>query len=231
MQQATPVTHDLILLGAGHAHVEVLRRAAMHPIPGVRITLIAREANTPYSGMLPGLLRGETDAQAAHIDCARLAAAAGARLVVAGADSIDLVGRRIGFADRPAIGFDLLSINIGGLPVMPDNGGIPVKPIGQFIARLAQMEADLPAGARIAVVGAGAAGVELVLALAARFAGRYRLALVGRDAEPLPQAPRFLREEVRTALVAAGVEIVNGVSATRRDGRRFGRSIAVGIVR
>ena len=221
MQQATTITHDLILLGAGHAHVEVLRRAAMRPIPGVRITLIAREANTPYSGMLPGLLRGEVDRDTAHIDCARLAAAAGARLVVAGADSIDLAGRRIGFADRPAIGFDLLSINIGGLPVMPDNGGIPVKPIGQFIARLAQMEADLPAGARIAVVGAGAAGVELVLALAARFAGRYRLALVGRDAEPLPQAPRFLREEVRTALVAAGVEIVNGVSATRRDGRRL----------
>ncbi len=221
MQQATPIIHDLILLGAGHAHVEVLRRAAMRPIPGVRITLIAREANTPYSGMLPGLLRGEADHDTAHIDCARLAAAAGARLVVAGAHSIDLASRRVCFTDRPAIGFDVLSINIGGLPMMPDNAGVPVKPIGQFLKRLAQIEVDLAAGARIAVVGAGAGGVELVLALAVRFAGRYRLMLVGRDTEPLAQAPRLLREEVRAALVAAGVEIVNGVTATRREGGRL----------
>ena len=212
MQQA--ISHDLILLGAGHAHVEVLRRVAMHPIPGLRITLIAREVNTPYSGMLPSLLRGEADFAAAHIDCARLAAAAGARLVVAAAERIDLAARRVGFADRPAMGFDLLSINIGGIPVMPPGGGVPVKPIGQFLARLAQLEADLPPGSRIAVVGAGAAGVELSLALAARFAGRFRLALIGRDAEPLAQAPAILRQEVRTALVAAGIEVLNGVGAT-----------------
>lgn len=219
MQQA--ITHDLILLGAGHAHVEVLRRAAMRPMPWVRITLVTREASTPYSGMLPSLLRGEAGFDDAHIDCARLAAAAGARLVVAAADSIDLTGRRIGFADRPSMGFDVLSINIGGLPMMPHGAGVPVKPIGQFLARLARLEADVPEGARIAVVGAGAAGVELVLALAARFGGRYRLALVGRDAEPLAQAPRNLREEVRAALVAAGIEVLNGVSATRRNGTRL----------
>ena len=129
MQQA--ITHDLILLGAGHAHVEVLRRAAMRPMPWVRITLVTREASTPYSGMLPSLLRGEAGFDDAHIDCARLAAAAGARVVVAAADSIDLAGRRIGFADRPSMGFDVLSINIGGLPVMPHGAGVPVKPIGQ----------------------------------------------------------------------------------------------------
>jgi selenide,water dikinase len=232
MQQATIVTHDVILLGAGHAHVEVLRRAAMRPIAGVRFTLIAREANTPYSGMLPSLLRGEADFAAAHIDCARLAAAAGARLVVAAADNIDLATRRVGFADRPAMGFDVLSINIGGLPVMPPGAWVPVKPIGQFLARLAQLEANLPPGARIAMVGAGAAGVELSLALAARFAGRFRLALVGRDAEPLAQAPRALRDEVRAALVAAGIEVLNGVSATRLDGNTLalsdGSAIEVG---
>ena len=217
MQQAVPIANDLVLLGAGHAHVEVLRRAALRPVPGLRITLIAREPHTPYSGMLPGLLRGAHSFDAAHIDCARIAAAAGARLLVAAADSIDLARRRIGFVDRPPVSFDLLSINVGGTPAMASGGGLPVKPIGQFLDRLARLEATCPPGARIAVVGAGAAGVELTLALAARFAGRFRLALVGSAHEPLAAAPRTVRDAVRDALLASGVEVLNEVTAMRLD--------------
>src|SRR5919202_2907511 len=76
MQPAVPVRTDIVLLGAGHAHVEVLRRFAMQPEPGVRLTVIGREPETPYSGMLPGLLRGEYTYQQAHIDLAPLAAMA-----------------------------------------------------------------------------------------------------------------------------------------------------------
>ena len=82
MTPSLPVSSDIVLLGAGHAHVEVLRRAAMGGMAGVRLTLVAREGFTPYSGMLPGLIRGEHDFDAAHLDCARLAAASGARLIL-----------------------------------------------------------------------------------------------------------------------------------------------------
>src|ERR1700735_5642564 len=83
MQPNVPITTDLVLLGAGHAHVEVLRRFAMRREPGVRLTLIGREPETPYSGMLPGLIRGEYTFDEAHIDLAPLAAGAGARLILA----------------------------------------------------------------------------------------------------------------------------------------------------
>ena len=92
MQPQHPVSTDIVLIGAGHAHVEVLRRVAMRPMPGVRLTLIAREPHAPYSGMLPGLIRGDYDFDAAHIDCAPLAAAARARLLIAEATAIDLDG-------------------------------------------------------------------------------------------------------------------------------------------
>ncbi len=220
MRPTGPIQTDIVLLGAGHAHVEVLRQFAMRPEPGVRLTLIGREAETPYSGMLPGLIRGDYTHQQAHIDLAPLAANAGARLILAEATAIDLPGRSIAVAGRPDIGFDLLSVDVGGVPDMPDDGGLAVKPIGRFLDRLAALEAELPDGARIAVVGGGPAGVELALALAARFGGRFRLALVSQTPEPLSGAPAPARRAVRAALVEAGLELASGVRAEApRDGR------------
>ena len=115
MRSIETVETDILLLGAGHAHVEVLRRFAMKREPGVRLTLVAREPETPYSGMLPGLIRGDYTVDQAHIDLAPLAAAAGARLILAEATSIDLIARSIGITGRPNIPFDLLSIDIGGV--------------------------------------------------------------------------------------------------------------------
>jgi selenide,water dikinase len=213
MQPADPVSTDLVLLGAGHAHVEVLRQFAHRPEPGVRLTLIGREPDTPYSGMLPGLIRGEYRFDEAHIDLAPLAAAAGARLILGAAEGIDLVGRRVLVRDRPLVPFDLLSIDVGGEPAVPDNRGIPVKPIGTFLARLTELQATLPRDGRIAVIGGGAAGTELALALARRFDGQARIVLVSASPEPLPSAPLAARKRVRTALAEAGVELIGGVQA------------------
>src|SRR3954463_12355211 len=114
MQLSRPIEADIVLLGAGHAHVEVLRRFAMRPEPGVRLTLIGREPETPYSGMLPGLIRSEYTHQQAHIDLAPLAALAKARLILAEATAFDPDARSVTVAGRPAIPFDLLSIDVGG---------------------------------------------------------------------------------------------------------------------
>jgi selenide,water dikinase len=220
MQPSRPVETDIALLGAGHAHLEVLRRFAMRPEPGVRLTLIGREPETPYSGMLPGLIRGDYTQEQAHIDLAPLAAAAGARLVVAAATAIDLTARTVTIPGRPDVDFDLLSIDVGGMPLVPDGAGIGVKPIGRFLDRLRDLEATLAAGARIAIVGGGAAGTELALALAARFAGRFRLVLVSATRDPVAAAPALARRTIRQALVQADVELACGVTAVGlRDGR------------
>jgi selenide,water dikinase len=213
MQPRAPITTDLVLLGAGHAHVEVLRRFAMRREPGVRLTLIGREPETPYTGMLPGLIRGDYTFEQAHIDLAPLAAQAGARLILAEATAIDLAARHVAVLGRPIVPFDLLSIDVGGEPAMPSVGGTPVKPIGRFVARLAALEETLRPGARIAVVGGGAGGTELALALARRYRDQVRIVLVCDAAEPLASAPLYARSVARTALVNSGVELACGVRA------------------
>ena len=42
-----PILKDVVLLGAGHAHVNVLRMFGMKPMAGVRFTLITQEVHTP----------------------------------------------------------------------------------------------------------------------------------------------------------------------------------------
>ena len=89
MNSAAPKATDIVLIGGGHAHVHVLVNLALRPLPGMRVTLIARDLATPYSGMLPGVIAGLYKSEEVHIDLARLAAThtrgdAGPSLIIVG---------------------------------------------------------------------------------------------------------------------------------------------------
>jgi selenide, water dikinase len=211
---------EIVLLGGGHAHVEVLRRFARRPVPGIRLTIVAREPRTPYSGMLPGVIRGDYAQAEGEIDLAPLAAAAGALLVPAEAVALHLESRHVEVVGGTGLPFDLLSLDVGGHPAMPERAGVPVKPIGRFLASWARLEAGLPDGASVAIVGGGPAGTELALALARRCRGCLRFTLVSAGPEPLAEAPAHARRIARAALLEANVALVSGVTATgRSDGR------------
>ncbi len=51
-------SRDLVLIGAGHTNLHVVRMWRMRPIPDVRLTLVSPFSRATYSGMLPGTLAG-----------------------------------------------------------------------------------------------------------------------------------------------------------------------------
>src|SRR5262245_19283685 len=107
---------DLVLVGGGHSHVEVLRQFALRPAPDIRVTLVTRDMHTPYSGMLPGFVAGHYSHDDAHIDLRPLAQKAGARLFHAEAIGLDLRDKRVICAGRPPVDFDYISLDIGSRP-------------------------------------------------------------------------------------------------------------------
>jgi selenide, water dikinase len=238
------VLTDILLLGGGHAHVHVIKAFAERPLRGVRVTLITRDLETPYSGMLPGVVAGLYAPQEAHIDLVRLAAVAGTRLIHAEAIGIDRGAKRVLLAGRPPVAYDILSIDVGITPDLASipgaaEHGIAVKPIGTFLARLEHLRARCSAGAvrHITVIGGGAAGVELVLSLRTRLCadavrdGRdpHISFTLATDGVLLAAHNVRVQRAFRKHLAAAGVEVYEHWAVTAlkagfvvcRDGKTF----------
>lgn len=204
----------VVLLGGGHAHVEVVRQSADRGFAR-QVILVSPSRHAPYSGMLPGYIAGQYRFEEFNIDLAALCESRGVRFIEAAATGIDTDLRRVSLSNGNVVDYYLLSIDIGSTPSLPPgvgNGvssGVSVKPIASFTQRLAQLDAlaaDHAGSLRLAVIGQGLAGVEVAFALRRRLEKhRVRIDLVGRGSQPIPQRSRRARHLVETALQRAGI--------------------------
>jgi selenide, water dikinase len=220
---AYPPVSDLVLIGGGHAHALILRRWAMTPMPGVRLTVINPDPTAPYTGMLPGHIAGHYTRPAMMIDLVRLARMAGARLILDAVTGIDRDQRRIHLANRPPIRFDRASIDIGigsGLPEIPGfaEHAVAAKPLGNFAAEWQQFVANAPTDPHIVILGAGVGGVELAMAVRHRMREARTSCLVTLI-DPAPEILTGMGPRARAALLAElaqqGVVLRLGQRATR----------------
>ncbi len=204
----------LVLLGGGHAHLQVLRAFAREPVRGARIWLVTPSPRLLYSGMVPGLVAGHYSAADCSIALAPLAAQAGVEFVQGAACALDAGARLLRLADGRELGYDALSVDIGSamdrdaIPGAREHG-LFVRPIEAFALRLGELMARRAAqpepGAPIAVVGGGAAGFELALAL--RWRLRAPVDLVSGAAGPLALYPRAVQRLGLRALARHGVRV------------------------
>lgn len=218
MKASAKCYKDLLLIGGGHSHVIALRMMAMKPIEGLRITLVSPSVYTPYSGMLPGLIVGHYDLEETHIDLPRLCGWAGARFIQAEVTGLDVSSCAAHFADRPALQYDVVSLDIGAQPALAAIPGaqahaIAVKPVANFWQRWQRIDQQLkalqaPQSVRVSIVGAGAGGVELALAMAHRWRSQpVRIDLWCAADQPLPQHAHRAQVMAAKALEVAGVSV------------------------
>ncbi|MDP9108335.1 MAG: FAD-dependent oxidoreductase, partial [Pseudomonadota bacterium] len=217
----------LLLIGGGHAHLfvlEALRRTSPQRRAGLVVSMLTDTLQTPYSGMLPGLVAGHYRTKECHIDLQPLAVAAGVELIEARVDRLDLT-RNVACAGQQAWPFDLVSLDIGSVPPLhgiagADQVGVAVKPIGAFLAQWRALQSGVDQLVRpvhLVMVGGGAGGIELLLAMAYWLRGRtanVKWSLVCRG-ELLPGAPRRAAAVLAARLKAAGVALRTDCAITR----------------
>lgn len=225
----------LVLAGCGHAHLDLLALLGRGIPAGWRVTLVTPQPAFHYSGMLPAIIAGAVAPDSAEIPVAHIAAAAGIDVQLASIASLDAPGRRVTMDDGRTLAFDLLSLDVGSVAAATNVPGVqvhawPMRPFSSALALLTRLDAVIDAHrpndvVPVAVVGGGAAGVEIALALRARIL-RARLVpvvtmidpLMG-DGLPLPGAGPAFRMRAAHALVSRDVHLqAVGVREVTGDG-------------
>jgi selenide,water dikinase len=221
-----PISKDLVLIGGGHSHAIALRMFGMKPLPGVRLTLISEQSDTPYSGMLPGYVAGFYSYEECHIDLRQLCQFAGAQFYCDRVIGLDPASNQIICANRPPIRFDLLSLDIGSTPKMPTVLGnpadlIPVKPVRQFLQHWQRIVDEISSHPHkpvsLGIVGGGTGGVELALNMQSRIRQIQQhqgskpdlltIHLVHRDEELMPGHNRWVRQYFQKLLTQRGIQL------------------------
>ena len=211
----------LLLVGAGHAHLEILRRLILEPLAEVELTVVSLGALHHYSGMVPGYLQGTYREEEIAVRVPELVERAGGRFVAGRAMEVEPGERRVRVEAREGIrevSYDLVSFAVGSNTAGVDSPEVAgqaqrIKPLERVHA-LRQRLLDLAGEeAAVAVVGGGAAGVEIALAIAAvleRGGRAHRITLLESGEEILAGYRHRFRERAREILARRGIAVRTG---------------------
>lgn len=180
-----------------------------------------------YSGLATGVLSGALNPMAAQVDVAALAARHGVEHRIGEVSSVDLEHRTLTLGDGAALGFDLVSFNVGSVIRDPrrlaDQPGVwtakPLEQLLQFRERLQEAFRLEDAPVSIVVAGGGQSGFEIAAAVAG-LAERHRIGamvvLVG--SVDSAWAPPAAISRLTRSLQRRGVVLVKAEVVAREDG-------------
>lgn len=226
----SPSTHHskhLVLLGAGHAHVHVLSTLAAQPMPGVQITLVAPYPRQLYSGMVPGFVAGHYALDDCVIPLEPLLENTGIRWLTRSTTALDTLAQSVTLDDGSVLHYDWLSVNTGPvqdrqrieamLPGAREHGLFvrPIETFGALWPRVAEMANSR--ALRVAVIGGGAAGIELAMAIRHRLPKAAVTLITGGD-KVAASYPARLQQRVSQALKRRNVTVLPDMAACIQAG-------------
>ena len=209
---------QLVIVGAGHAHLTILKNLQEIKNAGHDVTVVSSSSLHYYSGMGPGMLSGIYRPEEIRFNVKKMSENRGAVFIEDKVVKIHPQKKLIDLQSGQTLSYDVMSVNTGSfVPVeAPDSSDvfvIPVKPIENLLNARNKIIAELKTKElRITVVGGGPTGVEVagnLDRLIRNESGTCRITLVA-GTRLLRQFKNGIRNRVQEALVRRQVQVVEG---------------------
>ncbi|KGX91988.1 pyridine nucleotide-disulfide oxidoreductase [Pontibacillus halophilus JSM 076056 = DSM 19796] len=211
----------LLLVGAGHAHLHIIKEFEQAPYEDLEVTLLSPSRYQYYSGMFSGYTEGVYKEEEIRVDIEALSERTGVKWYKEAVVSVDAV-QKIALSDTGSLHeYDAVSFDIGSLTAHTSVKGVQqhalrIKPNYHFpdaLERLQQSKAPV-------VIGGGAAGTEIALNLQA-----YRMKhniqkpvqLLSSSDRLLPSQTEQVSAHIEKIVEHAGIELHLGEKVTEMN--------------
>mgnify|MGYP001962302884 FL=1 len=181
-------TKQLVLIGGGHANIQVLRKLCMNNLKGLHTILISEHFEATYSGMTPGYIHKDFSKEEISIDLQRLCFNAGATFIRNKVVKLETNNQKLELQNLPSIYYDLLSINTGstsnskGIKIENSSRCFFVKPISLLVKNLSKIDQIIKnKKSKIAIIGGGVASYELAFSLSRRYENNLEITILGKN--------------------------------------------------
>jgi len=212
----------LVIVGAGHAHLSVLKNLKEFTDSGHRVTVVSSSPLHYYSGMGPGMLSGIYRPGEIRFNVKKMSEDRGADFVEDNVVKIHPQEKKIDLHSGHEISYDVLSLNTGSyvpaLGARPGDESIfTVKPIEKLLSARRRIIEDLKdKDLRITIIGGGPTGVEVagnLERLVKNESGRCRITLVA-GTRLLADFKSGVRKLALKSLASRQIQVIEGARAT-----------------
>ena len=216
----------LVVVGAGHAHLTVLKKLNEFKKYGHHVTVVTSSALHYYSGMGPGMLSGIYEPKEIRFNVKKMSEDKGAAFIEDEVVEIKPEEKKIGLKNGNEITYDIISFNTGSFVPVDDllrtnNSVITAKPIENLLKARRQIIDNLKQKAlKITVIGGGPTGVEVagnLERLIKSEAGRCQITLVAGN-RLLPDFRKSIQRRVLNSLKHRNVNVIEGGKVAAIDG-------------
>ena len=206
-----------MLIGGGHANVQVLRKLCMYQYQGLNVILISESYGAIYSGMTPGYIEKLYSLEEITIDLQRLCFNAGSTFIKDKVVRIDEENQILHLKDNPSIKFDLLSINSGSnsdkktIKLENDSKVISVKPINSLIKKINLIDEIIEKSSKkkVSIIGGGVASFELSFALHKRYNGNISLDIISKHSLKEKNLNKSSINKIKKILKNMGINLIS----------------------